>query len=158
MRLASAKLETVEPTVPVEQTRRRYNWLAALESGFISGALLLLLPQGIPWSAQNAFSGAIMGRTMGPAGFHIGSAALHMGLAVAYGLLIGAAVRGIRSWRALPAGAAAGLGLYCLNVAVVALAAPQWTGEELPVAITHLLFGLFAAAAYAGLTQRKRTS
>lgn len=158
MRLASAKMETVEPTVPVEQTRRRYNWLAALESGLIAGAVLLLLPQGIPWSALNAFSGAAMGRSMGAAGFHIGSAAIHMGLALVYGLLVGAAVRGIRSWRALPAGAAVGLGLYCLNVAVVSLATPQWTGQELPVAITHLLFGLFAAAAYAGFTQRKRTS
>jgi hypothetical protein len=100
-----------------------------------------------------------MGRVVeGGGGFHVGSISLHIVLAVFYAVIVAAVIRGIQSWRALPVGAALGLGLYFLNLLYVSLATPQWAGQESRVAVAHVLFGLFSAAAYAGFTQRKSSA
>jgi hypothetical protein len=102
-----------------------------------------------------SFSSAVMGRSLGSEQFNLGAAVLHLLLAVVYAVIIASVTRGIRNWRALPAGAAVGLVLYFMNWAFVSFVAPQWTGNELRVAVAHILFGLFAAASYAGFTQKK---
>lgn len=48
-----------------------------------------------------------------------------------------------------------GLGLYLINLAIVTYAAPQFTGSEVRVAFTHIVFGLFAAACYKGIARPK---
>jgi len=140
-------------------TAPAWDWRAAVKSGLIAGVILLVLPQGIPWSALVFTSGAAMGRTVASpsVGSTLALIGCHLLLAILYAGIISALVRRFYSWRALVAGGIIGLLLYWANFACIRLAAPHLLGNEARVVFSHAVFGLFAAAAYTGLMTRKRT-
>jgi len=157
--MATAQTKTYRPQPEdshVERTHVPLNWPAALKSGLIAGFVLLVLPQGIPWAALDFFSGAVMGRQIdahvfaGRAGFIL----LHFAVAIAYALVIAFLIRPLHSWRAILAGGIIGLALYFINLGVTLLLEPTIIGPEFRVGLSHVVFGLIAAAAYAGLRRR----
>ena len=133
------------------------NWLAAFHSGWITGCVLLVLPQGIPWARMAFSSGAVMGRTSGPPEsiFSFGRIAMHLGLAVLYAAIMAQVVRHFRSWRALAAGGGMGLVLYLINFGVTWVVWPEFAGREGQAVFSHFVFGLFFSACYLGMVSRR---
>lgn len=145
-------MHPLEPALP-----GRMQWGPALGAGLTAGATLLLVPHGSPWASLSSFSPVIMGRAIpASAGMPLLVAwLLHLGLSVLYGLIISRMVANLKQPRAIVAGAATGLVLYLLNLAVVSVCCPDRRVHELPVMFTHLVFGIIAACAYRGLLRRK---
>jgi hypothetical protein len=85
----------------------------------------------------------------------LGSAVLHLAVSVVYGFIISLAVINIRELRAVLVGGLVGALLYILNLGIVSFWLPNMRGNEVPVIITHIVFGLIAAGAYRGLLRRK---
>ena len=48
-----------------------------------------------------------------------------------------------------------GLALYVANYGIVSMWLPAMKGNEVPVVVTHIVFGLVAAGAYRGLLRRQ---
>jgi len=80
---------------------------------------------------------------------------VHLAVAVVYGVIISRIVAVLTKSRAIITGGLTGVVLYLLNLLVVSLVWPQLRGNEAPVLITHIVFGLIAAGAYRGLLKRK---
>lgn len=132
------------------------DWMAALKSGLISGILLLLVPQGIPWAALTFYSGSVMGRTSeAESHLNFGRVIIHLLLALLYAIPVALFVRRMRSWRAVLFGGAIGIVLYFLNLAVTGTLRPSFSGNEFRVFVTHLIFGLFSSACYLGMVSRR---
>ena len=129
-------------------------WIPAVEAGLMSGAILLVFPQGIPWSGLSLGSLAIMGRTVPELGVAV-AIFFHLFLAVIYSVAIAGIVRGVRSWGGITLGTGLGLFLYLLNRVVVFAIAPQFIDDEARVIFAHAMFSLFAAAIYKGMTRRR---
>jgi hypothetical protein len=135
----------------------RIQWSKALFAGLIAGAVLLVVPRGSPWSNLTFFSPVVMGRDVLEIAQSslLGIWALHLVIAVMYGLIISALVAGLTQFRAVLTGGAIGLGLYAINFAIVNWFLSAYRGNELSVAFTHVVFGLIAAGAYRGLLRRR---
>jgi len=133
---------------------RAFNWGAALKSGALAGLIFLVIPQGSPWASMTFASGAVMGRPV-PSNVALGIV-LQMVLAIGYTLLIACAARFVRSWRGIFVGGLVGLVLYFANFGIVQATLPQYSGAEVRVLVTHIVFGMFAAALYKGMTSRSR--
>lgn len=131
-----------------------FNWAAAAKAGLIAGIIFLVMPQGSPWASLTIASGAAMGRPV-PGNVALGLV-LQMILALGYTFPIAWATRFVRSWRGILVGGAIGLVLYFVNYGVVRLAWPDFSGSETRVLFTHVVFGMFAAALYKGMTARSR--
>ncbi len=143
------------PEAPVEMKLR---WGAAVGAGLIGGLLFLLVPHGSPWSGVTFFSPMIMGRAVPPtAKLALPLVwAIHLGLAILYGVVICAILSGFRRWPGIFVGGLIGLGLYGLNYGAVNLWLPQFGGSEVSVLFTHVVFGLIVAGAYEGLRRHIR--
>src|SRR5262245_24061355 len=102
----ASKRPALGPAVGFTARPPALDWMAALKSGLVAGAILLVLPQGIPWSALVFTSGAVMGRTaLSPDSVTtLYLIPVHLLLAVLYAGIIAVLVRHFRSWRALIAG------------------------------------------------------
>lgn len=133
-----------------------FQWIPAVAAGLIPGVILLILPHASPWEGLTLFTPAIMGRQV-PVSWGMnpfGVAVVHLALSLVYGLIISLTLTNVRQLRALWVGGAVGLGLYALNLAIVSLWIPSLHSDEVPVVLTHLVFGLVAAGAYRGLLPR----
>lgn len=139
----------------------RLNWKAAVFAGLIAGGVVWLLSHGIPWFTSGLVSPTMMGRDLKPAGLvnpvrSIITVLAHAGAAVAYAVVIALLAGRLRGLWAVALGALVGLGLYAVNYCVFHfLPAVDWTGSELPVVVTHVVFSMFAAGAYKGLAARR---
>jgi hypothetical protein len=150
-----------EPPLQTEPVAEdRLQWLPAIIAGLIAGVILLVLPHGSPWSPLTLFNPAVMGRIVPPSlGVPIFSViVIHLGLSLIYGLIVSLMVINVRELRAVVVGGVVGLVLYCLNYGIVSLLIPALKGSEIPVLVTHLVFGLIAAGAYRGLLRRRVTA
>jgi hypothetical protein len=130
------------------------NFPAAMKAGLVSGAVLLLIPQGIPWASLASFTAVVMGRPA--ASFELNTVVavvLHMGISVLYAIVVAASVKAIRTWRGIMVGGAVGLGLYAINLGVIVLTWASDMAGETNALFAHLIFGLFTAAIYKGMTQ-----
>jgi hypothetical protein len=147
--------ELQHPPTPIAHPHRKLKWLVALRTGLVCGAIFLLLPLGSPWSAMSISSGGIMGRalTLEGTGATAISITIHFCLAIIYAGIIAATVKNVLSWRGILLGGGVGLTLYAINFGIVNFAFPQFAGMEGRVAFTHLVFGLFAAALYKGMSR-----
>ncbi|HLX70577.1 MAG TPA: hypothetical protein VKV04_13205 [Verrucomicrobiae bacterium] len=147
--------EPPRQTEPVGEDRLQ--WLPAIVAGLIAGVILLILPHGTPWSRLTLFSPTVMGRIV-PASLAIpvfSVIVMHLGLSLIYGLIVSLMVINVRELRAVVIGGVVGLALYCLNFGIVSLWFPALKGNEIPVLVTHFVFGLIAAGAYRGLLRRR---
>ena len=141
-----------------EQATRDLQWSAALGAGVLAGAVLLVVPRGSPWSSFTVFNPTIMGRGL-PPGFDLPLPAvwaLHLSLALVYGLVISIFAARLSWHLSVLVGGCLGLLLYALNTAVVAFFWPEWRNPAFPVIFAHLVFGLLAGGAYRGLLRRRR--
>jgi hypothetical protein len=147
--------EQPQRTEPIETNH--WQGMPAMAAGLIAGVVLLIVPHASPWEGLTSFTPAIMGRavpaTWGTSMFI--TVVLHLGLALLYGILVSLAVMNIRELRAVLTGGVVGLVLYLLNLGAVTMWFPGLRGNEVSVAITHLVCGLIAAGAYRGLLRRK---
>ncbi len=133
-----------------------FQWLPAMGAGLIPGVILLILPHASPWEGLTLFSPAIVGRVV-PATWGMSNAGiivLHLALSLIYGIIISLAVMNVRQLRAVLVGGVVGLVLYVINFGIVSLCTPDLRGNEFPVIVTHIVFGLVAAGAYRGLLRR----
>lgn len=137
----------------------RLQWHPAIIAGLIAGVILLILPHASPWERLTFFTPAVMGRIV-PASWGVPDFSvigIHIGLSLIYGIIVSLMVINVRELRAVLIGGVVGLVLYCLNFGIVSLLIPALKGNEMPVVLTHLLFGLVAAGAYRGLLRRRVT-
>ena len=106
-------------------------------------------------------SPTMMGRDLKPEGvvdsyMSVITVVAQLLVSLVYGLVLAPLVTRFRGMWAVGLGGVIGLGLYLLNfVAFRFLLSDQWTGTELPVAVTHFVFGMLVAGAYKGLAARK---
>jgi hypothetical protein len=83
---------------------------------------------------------------------------LHIVVSIGYTMIIGLMVTRLRGLWAVGTGMLLGLGLYALNFVLFNYMLPvEWTGAELSVLVTHVVFGAIAAGAYKGLASRQET-
>ena len=144
------------PQRPDSPESEHFQWFPATTAGLIAGVILLILPHASPWEGLTVFTPAIVGRQI-PASWGMlvfSIVVVHLALSFLYGLIISLAVTNVRQLRALLVGGAVGLVLYGLNLGVVWLWIPSLRVDEVPVVITHFVFGLIAAGAYRGLLRR----
>ena len=147
--------EQPQHTEPVGEDRLQ--WLPAIAAGLIAGVILLVIPHGSPWSRLTLFNPAVMGRIV-PASLEVpifSVIVIHLGLSIIYGLIISLLVINVRELRAVLVGGVVGIVLYCLNFGIVSLWFPALKGNEIPVLVTHIVFGLIASGAYRGLLRRR---
>lgn len=160
MVIMNTNTDTVSHGTDIRFSPRNFQWLPALEAGFLAGLVLMIVPRGSPWSALTFFAPVVMGRVVPEtAGIPlILTKAMHLILAIGYGFIISAIVMRITQMRAIIVGAIVGLALYFANWAVIGAAFPEMKGDEITVAFTHMVFGAIAAGAYRGLLWRRISS
>jgi len=139
------------------------NWKRALQAGLIVGAILFLLPRGIPWIGSGAIDPAVMGREVSPGteatpAFFFGVMSTHFIVAALYGLIIAPIVHGFRPFAAGAVGAVVGFVLYFISYAIAGMVmdAPA-SQREWPSLAMHLAFGIICAETYKGLVRRRRS-
>ena len=139
----------------------RFDWAAAVWGGLIAGAVVWLLSHGIPWFTSGMVSPTLMGRDLKPPGlvdpFRSAMTILAQAVvSVAYAFVIALLVTRLRGMWAVGLGMLIGVGLYALNFLVFHfLLTVDWTGGELAVLVTHVVFAAMAAGAYKGLAARR---
>lgn len=147
-----------EPPVPLApEGQHGFQWLPAISAGLMAGTVLLMIPQGSPWSGVTFFAPMIGGRLV-PAGWGMPLALtmmIHLAGAVVYGVIISFIVKRVTQMRALIIGVIAGLALYLINLGIVRASFPEMRGDEISVLFAHIVFGAIAAGAYRGLLRRK---
>jgi len=137
----------------------KINWqsLPAVAAGLIAGVVLLIVPHASPWEGLTSFTPAIMGRVV-PTTWGIGmfmTVVLHLALALIYGLIVSLVVMNVHQMTAVLTGGVVGLVLYFLNLAAISMWFPELRGNEMSVAVTHVVCGLIVAGAYRGLLRRR---
>jgi hypothetical protein len=106
-------------------------------------------------------SPTLMGRDLKPSGTADSYAALvtivaQLLVSLLYACIIAPLVTRFRGMWAIGLGGLIGLGLYGLTFLVFHfLQGLDWSGSELPVLVTHLVFGLVVAGLYKGLAARR---
>jgi uncharacterized membrane protein HdeD (DUF308 family) len=104
---------------------------------------------------------ALMGRYLSPPGtvdpfWNTVTFLSHGVVSVIYALVVALAASRFKGLLAAAAGGLAGLLLYLANFFAFHYLLPiQWTGSELAVLLTHIVFGFLAAGMYKGLSARK---
>src|SRR4029434_4924198 len=126
--------ETPPQTEPDD--RGRFQWIPAVEAGLIAGGILMVVPQGSPWSSLDFFAPVVMGRVI-PESWSVPLMVCfigHLGLSVLYSLIISRAVTGGAQLGAVITGGIMGLFLYTVNFALVSVWYPELRVNEVPVA------------------------
>lgn len=140
---------------------RSIRWQNAALAGLVVGAILFFVRGGIPWVASGAINPNVMGFDPNPGaagkpGYFFTTLLMHLGVATAYGLVVGAIAHSFRPLAAGAVGAAVGLVLYFINYAiftgVVGNEVPQ---RELAVALHHVAYGILTAEFYKGMVRRR---
>ncbi len=143
------------------------DWRAAAWAGVIAGVvfliaemLMVMIVQGqSPWGPPRMIAAIALGQGVlpPPADFDfkivMTAMLIHFPLAVVYGLILGWIVHRVGTGITLLIGAAFGLVVYLINFYPIASALFPWfaMARGWMSAAVHVLFGLVAAAAYAGL-------
>src|SRR5262245_48326871 len=120
-----------------------FQWPAALGAGLIAGIILALAPRGSPWGSLSFSTPDIMGRAVPPdLGISLfTSYVLQFSLSLVYGVIISWVITSVTRLWAILVGGFVGLILYLINLGVVATWFPRLRGYEVPVLITHVVFG-----------------
>lgn len=142
------------------RVERPVQWLTGVKAALGVAVILWLVTRGIPWAPSGLVSPTIMGRELkAPGEINAGLAAtasvLHFVVALVYASIIMPLIHRFTYRNAWLVGAAAGLVLYLINLAVTAMMGGMPYSRELPVLITHLAFGIIFTGAYKGLVKRR---
>lgn len=149
---------------------RKPDWVAAAASGFVAGAILMVLEllwsamvQGTdPWGTSHRVAaivlgdGALRSSTDFSAGIVGVALVTHYVLGIVFGLLLGAIIAPFHfdssTGMALLVGAVFGLILYLLNFYALAAMYPWFADMRgWPALFAHLIFGMAAALMYVKL-------
>src|SRR5687768_5312221 len=136
-------------------------WKRALQAGLIVGAIMFLLPRGIPWVGSGAINPAVMGREVAPGDaatpmFFFGVMSLHFIVSAIYGVVIAPIVHGFRPWAAGAVGAVVGLVLYFITYALAGMLMETPANQrEWPALAIHIIFGIVCAETYKGMVRRR---
>ena len=139
----------------------RLDWGAAVLAGLIAGAIAWLLSHGIPWFTSGLVSPTLMGRDLKSPGLvdpyaSVMTVLAQLVVAIGYAMIVAPLVTRLRGLWAMALGGVIGLGLYALNFCVFHFfLGVAWSGGELPVIVTHVVFGMIAAGTYKGLAARR---
>src|SRR5439155_10130300 len=129
-----------------------------LLAGLAVGVIFFFVSRGIPWFSSE-IPDAAMGRPLfnglPEQGGFIKAVGVHFLLALGYALIIAAFVFRLDPLPASITGGVIGLGLYGLNYLIFRFALASPAVSELPVAITHVAFGLALAGAYKAISVRR---
>jgi len=137
-------------------------WSRALQAGLIVGAIMFLLPRGIPWIGSGAIDPAVMGREISPGSeaapmFFFGVMSIHLLAAAFYGIIIAPIVHGFRPFAAGAVGAVVGLVLYFISYAIAGMVMESPASQsEWPSLVMHIAFGIICAETYKGMVRRGR--
>lgn len=147
------------------------DWSAAAWSGIIAGIVFVMMEMIMvmlvmgqsPWGPPRMMAAMILGKDVlpPPASFDFGvmvtAMMIHVPLSVIYGLIVGAIVHRLNGTNALIIGAVFGLAIYFINFYLIAPAAFPWftQAQNWISLISHMVFGLIAGGAYAGLREHK---
>jgi tetrahydromethanopterin S-methyltransferase subunit G len=135
---------------------RSIGWSSGALAGLITGSILFFVSHGLPWGGSGAVNPTVMGLKIAPGAaanpsFFFGSLAIHMGISVLYGMLIGAIAHSFKHWVAGIVGMVVGLVLYFVDSALFAaffsMDIPQ---RESAALLHHVAFGLI----YKGMVRR----
>ena len=160
--LAFSKMQTHLDDVVARDFRM--NWGAAVLAGLIGGGVVWLLSHGMPWFTSGMISPTLMGRDLKPPGvvapYHSGVIVLlHLVASVGYAGIIAFFAGHLRGLWAIGLGCLIGLALYAINYCIFHFwVDTTWTGTELPVVVTHVVFSMLAAGAYKGLASRRSSA
>lgn len=137
----------------VRHDRVPWDWFKVFQSGLLTGLVLYLLPQGLPWAGLNMFSGAIMGREANLESNSLSflGTLLHFVLAAGYACIVLSVARHVRVWRGVLLGSLMGVVCYGLNWVLTHFLLSYYAGHEGRVLVTHLAFGLYVTAIYKAL-------
>ncbi len=142
----------------------RFDPGAAVTAGLVGGVIAWLLSHGIPWFTSGMVSPSFMGRDVshGTALSAWGESTVvggHFVLGICYALVLAPLVTHVRGMWAVVLGGIIGLALYGLNFcAFHFLLGVNWSGAEVQVIVTHVVFGLIGAGIYKGLAARKNVA
>lgn len=145
---------------------RQPDWVAGAVSGFVAGAILMVLElfwstfflDGNPWATSHKIAAIVMGRdALQTTGFNLGVVAMalvnHYVLGILFGLVLAVIIAAFHfdssSGMALAVGALFGAVLYLFNFYVMANAF-AWFADMRGWAtfVAHLIFGMAAALMY----------
>jgi hypothetical protein len=155
-------METVEVVETGRRAERPVQWWTGIKVALAVAAILWLVTRGIPWAPSGLVSPTVMGRELKfPGALDLNMALtatmLHFISAVVYAAIMMPLIHRFRyGGGAALIGAAMGLLLYCLSLAIFTIlggGAPY--SRELPVLITHLAFGLIFTGGYKGMVKRR---
>jgi uncharacterized membrane protein YagU involved in acid resistance len=157
----------------MESVRGSDFWKSALYAGVIGGAvfmmaemLMVMLIGESPWAPPRMIAAMALGMDVlpsaaAPATFDVAilmtAMMIHFPLAIVYGFAVGWIVQRMSQGQAALTGAVIGLVIYVVNFYVIASFAFTWfaMARNAVSAITHILFGLVAAWAFAALAQTR---
>jgi len=153
-------METIDNTM-VRPIERPVQWATGIKAALTIGAIFWLVTRGIPWAPSGLVSPTVMGREIKPPGAidlntSVLATCLHFICAALYGTLMVPLIHKFTYSNAWLVGAALGIILYMLNLAIFSLfgdGAPY--SREFPVLVTHLAFGIIFTGAYKGLVKRR---
>jgi hypothetical protein len=153
-------MDRVERVEMAPQAERPVQWATGIKAALAVAAILWLVTRGIPWAPSGLVSPTVMGREIkNPAEINTNLSALasvlHFVLAMVYASIMMPLIHRFTYNNAWLIGAALGLVLYVLNLAVSAMFGGTPYARELPVLITHLAFGIIFTGAYKGLVKRR---
>ena len=154
-------MERVERVETVRPAERPVQWATGIKAALAVAGILWLVTRGIPWAPSGLVSPTVMGREIkNPGEINTGLAGmatvLHFILAMVYASVLMPLIHRFRYSNAWLIGAAMGIGLYLVNLAIFALVAGGAPySRELPAFITHLAFGTIFTGAYKGLVKRR---
>ena len=138
------------------QYRQPFNWRYAIYAGFLAAAVFLFVSRGIPYSS-GLMSPTVVGREVHPpvildGGSSMTALILHMLASIIYALLVAPLVTRMRPFWAVLTGGALGVVLYGINYVLFSMLFADVPGQRESIAlVTHVAFGMVAAAAYKGM-------
>ena len=152
-------MERIE--VADRSAERPVQWWTGIQAALALGVLFLLVSRGIPWASSGAVSPTVLGREIKYPGsidtnLTMTAILLHFVSCIVYASIMMPLIHRFRYGGAALVGAALGIILYLLNLAVFTIVgggAPY--SREFPVFVTHLAFGLIFTGVYKGLVKRR---
>jgi hypothetical protein len=135
-------------------------WKAAWWAGLIAAGLFFMVSRGIPWSS-GVPTPTVVGRELQSpeivsSSASLAAAALHVFVSILYALAMAPLIHRMRTMPAVLTGALIGCVLYLINHLIFTEFLTPAPGQRESVAfLTHIAFGMVAAAVYKGLSQRR---
>lgn len=131
------------------RSRQKLDGSAIVKTALFVGAILFVMSGGGPWSTAGTMN-AVMGRDLpiGMFGLLVG----HFVVSLLYSGVIAVAIYRLRLGSAIVIGVGVALALYAANYVIFHAIPIHMQSPEGRAVFVHITFGLFASAAYKGMS------